>query len=127
MTEMTPNIKDKINNRNSIYREYLKKGKHQDYIKLQNTLKELSELISTSKNDYNLHLASKLIDPTTSSKIYSTILKTFYNGRKIPIIPTLLINDKLESDFKKKAHHFTVFFISKYTLLINNSVLPDSQ
>ena len=52
-------------------------------------------------------------------------MKTFYNGRKIPIIPPLLINDKLETDFKKKAH-FNVFFASKCTPLINNSVLPDS-
>ena len=39
----------------------MKKGKQQvDYMKLQNTIKELSELISTRKNDYNLHLANKL-------------------------------------------------------------------
>ena len=56
---MTSNIKDKINCCNNIYREYMKKGKQQvDYVKLQNTIKELSELISTRKNDYNLHLAN---------------------------------------------------------------------
>ena len=52
----------------------------------------------------NLHLANKLMDPTTSSKTYWSILKTFYVGRKIPIIPPLLINGKLETDFKKKDH-----------------------
>ena len=78
-------------------------------MKLKNTLKELSELISTRKGDYNLNLANKLIDPTTSFKTYWSILTTFYNGRKIPIIPLLLINDKLETNFKKKAHHFNVF------------------
>ena len=52
----------------------------------------------------NLHLANKLMDPTTSSKTYWSILKTFYVGRKIPIIPLLLINGKLETDFKKKDH-----------------------
>ena len=124
---MTLNIKDKINYRNNIYREYMKKGKQQvDYMKLQNTIKELSELISTRKNDYNLHLANKLIDSTTSSNTYWSIFKTFYNGRKIPIVPLLLINDKLETDFKRKAHHFNAFFASKCTPLINNSVLPDS-
>ena len=56
---MTSNIKDKINCCNNIYREYMKKGKQQvDYVKLQNTIKELSELISTRKNDSNLHLAN---------------------------------------------------------------------
>ena len=105
----------------------MKKGKQQvDYLKLQNTIKELSELISTRKNDYNLHHANKLIDSTTSFKTYWSILKTFYNGRKIPIIPPLLINYKLETDFKKKAHHFNAFLASKCTPLINNSVVPDS-
>ena len=70
---------------------------------------ELSELISTRKDNYNLHLANKLVDPTTSSKTYWSILKTFYDGRKIPIITPLVINDKLQTDFKKKAHHFNVF------------------
>ena len=124
---MTSNIKDKVKYCNSIYREYLKKGKQQvDYMKLKNTVKELSELISTRKNDYNLHLANKLIDPTTSCKTYWTILKTFCNGRKIPILPSLLINDKLETDFKKKTYHFNAVFASKCAPLINNSVLPDS-
>ena len=114
---MTSSIKDKINYRNSIYSEYMKKGKQQqstcqvDYMKLQNTIKELSELISTRKNNYNIHLANKLIDSTTSSKTYCSILKTFYNGRKIPIIPPLLINDNLETDFKKKTHHFNAFLL----------------
>ena len=122
---MTSNIKYKINYGNNIYREYMKKGKEQvDYMKLQNT-KELSELVSTGKNDYNLHLANKLIDSTTSSKTYWSILKTFYNGSKIPIILPLLINDKSETDFKKKVHHLNAFFASKCTPLINNSVLPD--
>ena len=99
---MTSNIKDKINYRNNIYRKYLKKGKQQvDYIKLQNTVKELSELILIRKDDYNLHLTKKLTDPATSSKIYWSNLKTFYNGGKIPIISPLLINDKSETDFKK--------------------------
>ena len=124
---MTSDIKDKINYRNNSYSKYLKKGKQQvDYMKLQNTIKKLSELISTTKDDYNLHLANKLIDPKTSSKTYWYILKTFYNSRKIPIIPPLLINDELETEFKKKAHHFNVLFASKCTPLINNSVFPDS-
>ena len=115
---MTSYIKDKINYRNNIYREYLKKGKQQiDYMKLPNQINELSELISTRKDDYNLHLANKLIDPTISFTTYWSILKTFYNGRKIPNIPLLLINDKLETDFKKKAHHFNVVCFKMYPLI----------
>ena len=39
-------------------------------------------------------------------------------AEKIPIIPPLLVNDKLESDFKNKVHYFNVCFASKCTLLI---------
>ena len=58
-----------------------------------------------------------------SSKIYCSILKTIYNGRKIPIIPPLLKNSKLESNFKVKAIYFNNFFPSKCTPLVNNSKL----
>ena len=52
---MTSNIKDKINYHNSIYREYLKKGRQQvDYMKLQNIIRELSELILTRKTTFIL-------------------------------------------------------------------------
>ena len=39
-------------------------------------------------------------------------------AEKIPIIPPLLVNDNLESDFKNKAHYFNVCFAFKCTPLI---------
>ena len=39
---------------------------------------------------------------------------------------TLLINNKLESDFKIKANYFNSFFASKCTPLNNNSTVPNS-
>ena len=36
----------------------------------------------------------------------------------------LLVDNKLESDLKKKANHFNIFFTSKCTFLINNRDLP---
>ena len=53
-------------------------------------------------------------------------MKRFFNGKKVPIIPPLLINNKLESDFKIKANYFNSFFASKCTPLINNSTIPNS-
>ena len=84
----------------------------------------MSELVCKSKDDYHKQLARKLTNPKTSSKTYWSILKTFYNGKKVPLIPPLVINNKLESDFKRKADHFNNFFASKCTLLKNDSVLP---
>ena len=62
----------------------------------------------------------------TSSKTYWSILKTFYNTKKAPIIPPILIENKLETDFFKKANYFNKFFASKCTPLSNSSSIPSS-
>ena len=53
-------------------------------------------------------------------------MKTFYNTKKVPIIPPILIENKLETDFLKKANYFNKFFASKCTPLNNRSSLPSS-
>ena len=67
----------------------------------------------------------KLNNPKISSKTYWSILKTFYNGRKIRIIPPLLKDGNLESVFKIKANYFNNSFASQSTPLVNNSNLPE--
>ena len=86
---------------------------------------EVSQLISESKNDYYNKLSIELNNPETSSKTYWSILKTIYNGRKIPVIPPILKDGKLESGFKTKASYFNTFFPSQCTPLVNNSKLPE--
>ena len=93
---------------------------------MQQAIIEVSDLIYKKKNDYYNALARKLSDPTTISKIYWFILKTFYNTKKVPIIPPILLENKLESDFFKKANYFNKFFASKCTPLNNSSSLPSS-
>ena len=66
-------------------------------------------------------------NPKTSSKSYWSILKTFYNGRKIRIIPLLLNDRKRESDFKVKANYFNNFFASQCTPLLNNIKLTNKM
>ena len=124
---MTNYLKYKIHCKKGLYLKYLKHGKrNSDYIELQRSIEEVSEDISKSKEQYYDYLAKKLNNPKTSPKTYWAIMKTFYNGKKIPLIPPLLINNKLESDFGKKANHFNEFFASKCTPLNNGSTLPHS-
>ena len=78
---------------------------------VHHTMTGVSQLISENKYKYYNKLAMKLNNPNTSSKTYWSILKTFYNGRKIPIIPPLIKDGKLESDFKIKANHFNSFLL----------------
>ena len=57
---------------------------------IHHAITEISQLISESKDNYYKKLTMKLNNRKTSSKTYWSILKIFYNGRKIPVIPSLL-------------------------------------
>ena len=81
--------------------------------------KYISVAISKGKDEYHRQLAQKLSDPSVSSKSYWSILKRFYNRKKVPVVQPLLINNKLESDFEIKANYFNSFFASKCTPLNN--------
>ena len=52
------------------------------------------------------------------------MLKSFYNDNKVPLIPSLLANNKIGSDFTKKGNLFNDFFATQCTPLTNSSVLP---
>ena len=44
----------------------------------------------------------------------------------IPLIPPLLVNNKIVSDFTEKANLFNDFFATQCTPLSNNSILPSA-
>ena len=95
-------------------------------MKLQTVSTELPEMILKRKDDYHRQLSGKLDDPKTSTKAYWCILKFLYNGKKIPLIPPILVNNKLISNFKEKANHFNAFFASQCTAVSNDSALPST-
>ena len=84
---MTQAIKGKINAKKSLC-------KSTKFIELQNLAIDISEMISIRKDEYYDHLSKKLNDPNTSVKTYWSILKSFYKGTKVPLIPPLLVNNK---------------------------------
>ena len=100
---MTEIIKNKIKSKSSLY-------KSNKFIDLQNLSKEISTMILERKEKYYNHLSMKLNNPNTSAKTYWSILKSFYNDSKVPLIPPLLVNNKIVSDFTKKANIFNDFF-----------------
>ena len=122
---MNENIKKKILAKKYTCKSFNANKKNYDaYLKLQTITAELSEMILKRKEDYYRLLSDKLNDPHTSAKSYWSILKTLYNGKKTPLIPPILINNKLISNFKEKANHFNAFFASQCTPVSNNSTLP---
>ena len=114
---MTEVIKNKIKSKSSLY-------KSNKFIDLQNLSKEISTMILERKEKYYNHLSMKLNNPNTSAKTYWSILKSFYNDSKFPLIPPLLVYDKVVSDFTKKANIFDDFFALQCTPLNSSSVLP---
>ena len=114
---MTEIIKNKIKSKSSLY-------KSNTFIDSQNLSKEISTMILERKEKYYNHLSIKLNNPNTSAKTYWSILKSFCNDSKVPLIPPLLVNKKIIPDFTKKANIFNDFFTLQCTPLNNSSVLP---
>ena len=102
--------------------------KHQtqisSHLKVEDLRIEISNLITKSKEKYYQRINAKLNDPSLSNKTYWSILKTFYNGKKVPIIPPLFINNKLVTDFQEKTNVFKSFFAKQYSPIPSSSALP---
>ena len=93
-----------------MHKNYKRNGKKtEDYELLTKAASEVSQLIEKSKDEYYYQLGKQLKAPNTSAKPYWTILKAFYNKRKIPLIPPLLVNISFITDFKEKANLMNFF------------------
>ena len=125
---MNETIKSKIKIKNKIFKEYIQNGRFaSDFVFLKSLITELNELISSAKTLYYENLAKKLNNPLLQAKAYWSILKTFYNDKKIPLIPPLLIEDKFVTDIQTEANIFNTFFAEQCTPLKNDSLLPLNQ
>ena len=62
---------------------------------------EFTKTISEAKEKYISHLSQKLIDPSTEPKTYWKIIHRFVNNRKTPMIPPVLVNNKIISNFSE--------------------------
>ena len=116
-------MKSLIHRKNSLYQKQRKSGSI-DYTSLIALTLDISNAISSSKLKYHERLANKLNDPKTAPKIYWAILKTFVNGSKIPLIPPLLVDNKLVTDFLDKTNLFHSFFVKQCTPISNDSTVP---
>ena len=75
---------------------------------------DLTKAICSSKKIYCERLANKLNDPNTSSKTYWSTIKTLFNGKKVPVIPQILVNEKIVTTFKDKTNIFNDLFSEQY-------------
>ena len=104
-------MRSKIKRKNQLYKIYTKNGyKWNDHLGLQEATISVFQIIAKRKEDDHNSIASKLNNPRTSANPYWPILTTFYNDNKNPVIPLLLVNNKLLSNFKMKANQFSGVF-----------------
>ena len=97
-----------------------------DHDILSNITLELSNAISFSKTKHHEILWIKLNDPKIAPKTYWSILKTFANGSKIPLMLPLLVNNDFVTDFLNKANLFNNFFREQCRPITNDSSLPNN-
>ena len=122
---MTEDIKNKIKFKNHLYCQCMK---HQtqisSFLKVEDLCIEITNLITKSKEKYYQRHNAKWNDPSLSNKTYWSILKTFYNGKKVPIIPPLFIDNRFVTDFQEKGNVFDSFFAKQCSPIASSSVLP---
>ena len=115
---MNETIKSKITAKNVLYKKYIQNGRFEsDFVCLENFIIEFNELISSTRALYYENFARKLNNLLLPGKTYWSILKTFYNDKKIPLITPLLLDNKSVTDIKTKANTFDEYFAEKCTPL----------
>ena len=106
-------IKSKKETKNKLYQQYIQNGRFEsDLVFIESLIAELNDLISYTKDLYYESLAKKLNNPLLQAKTYWSILKSFYNDRKVPLIPPLLIDDKFVTDIRQKQTFLTIFLLT---------------
>ena len=119
---MNNEIKNKIKKRGIFYQQ-LKKYKLNLTLNLTlwvNLHQSFFQLFLREEKNIIFNLLKKLNDPPKNAKSYWSILKTIFNGRKIPVILPLLIDGRLASDFKEKANRI----YESFSRQCNGSVCP---
>ena len=72
---------------------------------------KLNSFIGISKQNYYFRMLAKLTKFHKSLKAYWSLLKTFLNNKKIPLIPPLYHQGDFITNFKIKAELFNSFLL----------------
>ena len=86
---------------------------------------DLTNAITNSKSACHRRIASKLNDPNSALKADRSILKSFVNNKKIPLIPPILVNDQLVTQFLEKANLYNEFVTQQCNTIESDKTLPN--
>ena len=77
-------IKSKMETKNKLHQQYTQNGRFEsDLAFIESLIAELNDLISYTKDLYYVNLAKKINNPLLQAKTHWSILKSFYNDRKV--------------------------------------------
>ena len=97
---MDRSIKQLIKERDSCYFKYQSQGRRVEDLHIVTSLTDkINKQMSNNRKSYFLNLSNQLNDKCLNPKKYWTLLRSFYNGRKVPLIPPILKGNKYVSDF----------------------------
>ena len=85
---------------------------------------DLHNAIEVSKQNYYSRITYKSTHIQKNIKVYWTLLKRFFNNKKIPLTAPLFHENEYVTDFKKKAELFDSFFAKQCSLISNSNELP---
>ena len=94
---------------------------------LLHQVSECTKLIVEAKDKHLAKLSLMLDNPDAAPKTYWSIINSFLNNKKIPIIPPLFFEGKLISDFEEKAELFNNHFPSQCCLVKIASTLQNLE
>ena len=121
---ITRKLKSMIQEKNLFYKKYLKPNNQEKFQAFSQIQERVRLAIEDSKKKYYKKLSNKLSNDKFNGKCYWTILKRFFNGKRIPCIPPILNEDKFVTDFQVKSEIFNSHFAKKCSLLKNESQIP---
>ena len=105
-------IKSLIQEKKDTFNKYRKNKNNIQLLQHLRILQEkLNSFIGVSKQNYYSRMSAKLTKFHKSSKAYWSLLKTFLNNKKIPLIPPLYHQGDFITNFKIKAELFNSFLL----------------
>ena len=111
-------IKSLIHEKNITFKRFRSDRRNSCLRRQFNCLKDcLNDSIEASKQKYYCRMSNKLTNAEKSSKAYWSILKSFLNNKKIPLIPPLFYENCFITNFKEKAELFNSFFAHQCCLM----------
>ena len=122
---ITKSLKAMLNRKNRLYRNYKNhRFKAEDKVRLDAFRMECQQAVEFAKLSYLKNLGNKVSDPNTSQKTYWKIINRVMNKCRAPIIPPLVVDNRVILNCKEKAKFFSEYFSKQCTTIINTSVLP---